>query len=890
MIIRNKFNGYSGDGRRLYPGGGGGQAPPAQQAVSQTTIPEYAKPYVERLLGQAEKFADPNRKLETYGRERIAPFSDLQQRYFAAASQLGPTQQIGEASGIASDVASRAGQMGYQPQYFGNQYRAPGQFRPGQFGVMGVGTSSFTQPGAASAFMSPYQQAVTNIEKREATRASDILRQQQQAQAVQQGAFGGSRQALIEAERQRNLGMQLGDIQARGGQAAFDRATQQFNAEQAARLQAQLANQQAYMQAQQGTEQSRQFGYGQGMTAAEQAARYGLSAQQAAEQSRQFGATYGMDALRQQLAASQQLGGLGQAEFAQQQQAMQALAGAGAQQQAQRQQQLTQDYQDFLSQRGQPFQQLAFMSDILRGGPLSQTTYQMYQAPPSMASQAAQFGLGAYGLSQLGQSGLFKKEGGMVKGYAGGGIASVGTPYDVPPDKLMNMVKKMSSDQLQAIGGNTDNAVTLGIVNAEMNRRQIMREGKALAEQVPEGTVRDAMMGIDEVPLDPRMFADTAVGEVPEPEMARGGVVAFAKGDRVQAKPDYISEFAAMDPSKIFAAPEERIAASEAGLKRYKEYVGSDESIPAMQEFSKSLALTPEERASQRAGIALKAASKFGRRGKTFEEEAGEAFGVAAEEGEQAMKLDREIKRQQKLLDIDVKKAQRAEKRNEWDMFEKYGEKADAKAEKIAGLKMDQAKVLSEAQLKREGYDKQLEAARISAGPGYAAANKPTDFRTAQSAFMGQAMADFRAKNPGRQPTELELATMNKQATVDAGNLMKQYAGDINRDKLAVAAQEKAAKQASDELDNNTKLVSRLRKEDKEKGLAPGTSQQVWLRNREQEILAGGGGGAGAGGAGATPVQGALPMPANKAGLEKGLIYNTARGPARWNGAAFEAI
>lgn len=800
-------------------GGGGGQ--PANTTQTTTTIPEYAKPYVERMLGKAEAFT--NTPYQAYRGERVAGFTPLQQQSFQSAAELGPTAQTGLGSQLAGMAGIRAGEASYAPS---------------QFGILGARTRSFTQPGAAAAYMSPYQQAVTDIEKREAIRGSDIMRQQQQAQAVQQGAFGGARSAIVEAERQRNLGTQLGDIQARGGQSAFQQAQQQFNAEQQARLQAQLANQQAFMEAQRGTEQSRQFGAG-----------------------------YGMQGLQQQLAAAGALGQLGQSQFAQQQQAMQAQAAAGAQQQALEQQKLTQGYQDFLTQRGYPQQQLSFMSDILRGGPLSQTTYQMYQAPPSMPSQLAQLGLGAYGISQLGQSGLFRKEGGVVKSYAEGGIAMAGggRSYDVPPEKLMGMMKKMSSEQLDTIGRSTNNAVTLGIVQAEMDRRQMMEEGKMLARAVPEGTVRDAMMGIDEVPIDPRMFSDTAVGEV-EPaqeseEMARGGIVAFAKGDKVQTKPDYISEFAAMDPSKIFATPEERAATSEAALKRYKEYVGPDESIPAMQEFSKSLALTPEERASQRAGLALKTAAKFGRSGTTFSAELGEAFGVAAEEGEKAMKLDREIKRQQKLLDIDVKKAQRAEKRGEWDMLEKYGDKADAKAEKIAGLKMDQAKVLGEAQLKREQMANQLEAARISAGPGYAAANKPTDFRTAQSAFLGQAMADFRAKNPGKQPSELELATMNKQATIDAANAMKQYAGDIRGKDLERKIYSDAREQALKERDSVSN--KEFRRIAKEKGISVADAQDLWIKDRTAEILAGMGGGGGGGG-------GATQQPAPAAGYREG--------------------
>jgi len=108
-----------------------------------------------------------------------------------------------------------------------------------------VDTQSFTQPGSADAYMSPYMQSVVDIQKREAQRQSGIQGTQQQAQAAQAGAFGGGRDAIMRAERERNLSQQMGDIQAQGSQAAYTQAIQQFNQEQQARLAAQQANQQA---------------------------------------------------------------------------------------------------------------------------------------------------------------------------------------------------------------------------------------------------------------------------------------------------------------------------------------------------------------------------------------------------------------------------------------------------------------------------------------------------------------------------------------------------------------------------------------------------------------------------------------------------------------------
>ena len=138
------------------------------------------------------------------------------------AAQMGPAQQVSSQGITAANI--NAAQMGPAER---------------------VGTQSFAQPGSADQYMSPYMQNVVDVQKREAQRQSGIQGTQQQAQAAQAGAFGGGRDAIMRAERERNLGQQMGDIQAQGSQAAFQNAQQQFNAEQQARLAAQQSNQQA---------------------------------------------------------------------------------------------------------------------------------------------------------------------------------------------------------------------------------------------------------------------------------------------------------------------------------------------------------------------------------------------------------------------------------------------------------------------------------------------------------------------------------------------------------------------------------------------------------------------------------------------------------------------
>ena len=361
------------EGGRIIFGGGGSSAPapaPTSTTSTQTTIPEYAKPYVEKMLGQTEALsATP---YQTYDRERIAGFTGLQQQAFQGAQNMQVAPQLGAATDITQQAGLRA---------LGTNYQA-GQFS-GQYDPTKVGTLSFAAPDAAEAYMSPYMQSVVAMQQREAQRQADIAGKQRGAQAVGAGAFGGSRQAIMDAEAARNLALQKGDIQATGSQAAFQQAQQQFNAEQAARL-----------QARQMTEQSRQYG-----------ATLGMQAQQLGEQSRQYGAGLGLQGLQTALQGAGQLGQLGGQQFAQGMDINKLQQAYGTQQQQQEQTIRSQQYQDFLNQQNYPYKQLGFMSDMLRGLPLSQSSQQMYQQPPSALSQVAGLGTAAYGVSRMAEGG-----------------------------------------------------------------------------------------------------------------------------------------------------------------------------------------------------------------------------------------------------------------------------------------------------------------------------------------------------------------------------------------------------------------------------------------------------------------------------------------------------
>ena len=146
----------------------------------------------------------------------------------AGPSNFRPTQKILTGARGTADLASQEAALAAQ-----------GVGPSGK-----IDTSSFAAPGTAASMMSPYMQNVVDIQTREALRQDAIAKQARAAQAVRSGAFGGTREGVVEAEAQRNLATQLGDIQAAGLQQAYQQAQQQFNAEQQAKIAAGQANQQ----------------------------------------------------------------------------------------------------------------------------------------------------------------------------------------------------------------------------------------------------------------------------------------------------------------------------------------------------------------------------------------------------------------------------------------------------------------------------------------------------------------------------------------------------------------------------------------------------------------------------------------------------------------------
>jgi hypothetical protein len=207
---------------------------------------QFQSPQGLQYLAQNAQAANLGNAPTVTAREYNAPLMGTAQTGYSPNLlnyQMGPAQQVGSQNVNAQNI--NAAQMG-PAQNVSAQNISARDINAAQMGpAERVSTQSFAQPGSADAYMSPYMQSVVDIQKREAARQSGIQGTQQQAQAAQAGAFGGARDAIQRAERERNLSQQMGDIQAQGSQAAYTQAQQQFNAEQQARLQAQQANQAA---------------------------------------------------------------------------------------------------------------------------------------------------------------------------------------------------------------------------------------------------------------------------------------------------------------------------------------------------------------------------------------------------------------------------------------------------------------------------------------------------------------------------------------------------------------------------------------------------------------------------------------------------------------------
>lgn len=589
MIIGNKFSGYSRDNIRLYPMDGGGGGSPSQTQTQVSELPEWAKGYAKDTLSKTAALTDVSQNpYKPYEANRIAGFSPLQQQ----AQRQAAGMQTSGATGFGTQLAGAAGLGALGAQY------DPTQFQADQFGG-----------DSAQRYMSPYMQNVVDIQQREAQRQGDIAGTQLASQATKSGAFGGGRQAIMEAEAARNLATQKGDIQARGLQSSYEQAQNQFNADQARRMQA----------------------------------------QQLSEQSKQYGAGYGMQGLQTALQGAGQLGTLGGQQFAQGMDINKLQNAYGGQQQAMQQQGLSQAYQDFQNQQNYPYKQLGFMSDMIRGLPLGQqSTRQLYEPEPGMAQQIGALGAGAYGLSK------FMAEGGMA--YADGGSVD-------SPENLAKIAKSLSPEQLKQ-------ALEAAQARGDIDQIEAIQTEIAMRASLDNGIAGA---------VTPQMADDMTTQYA-----AKGGILAFKKRgavidddgddgnddkkDNVGAvNPSLLQEYYARSKALSEFKPTpamteaERAAFEQKEFDRRVKFAGEDPYAPMAEKF-KQFEADRTKNYDRGLGLAAFRAIPKILKGGNAVRGLGEGIGEFGEGVSQLEKTDAAEKRALASMDFNLKDAQRKER------------------------------------------------------------------------------------------------------------------------------------------------------------------------------------------------------------------------------------
>lgn len=287
-------------------------------AGTESSLSPYVGPYVTRMLGQAQALGpygvtaegeEFGRKFQPYGAEQYAAATDVAGRLIAPESNLQTKAFTGIGALTVPSALTTAG-----TQAIGT-YDTSKQYMP--------------TVGTVQSYMNPYLEAVLEPQRREATRQADIARNEMQSRLAKAGAYGGSRQAIMEAEAQRNLQTLLGDITGKGYSGAYEAAQRQRQADIDAGLR-------------------------------------GLAAQTASTQAlTQAGAQQGEYGLRN----------------------LQQMLSAGAAERDIEQAGLTAAYNQFLREEQYPQQQLEFQRSMLTGLPIAAASF--YQPAPGAFQSAA---------------------------------------------------------------------------------------------------------------------------------------------------------------------------------------------------------------------------------------------------------------------------------------------------------------------------------------------------------------------------------------------------------------------------------------------------------------------------------------------------------------------
>ena len=357
--------------------------------------------------------------------QKVAGLSNLQRSAIAGAGTQGGIggyrglaqsgrQTLGAGLGVFNQGIGALSSAERQLGSTGGRFQAGPGYTAERFGGGPGYTAQGFDPSTISQFQNPFEDQAVQQALADIRREGEIASNQQNAAAVQTGAFGGSRDILARGELGRNVLEQQGRTAAGMRQAGFQNAA--------------LQAQQAFEDAQRREQSQAQFGTQTGLQAFEEQQRRAQAQDQFGTQTRQqaFEAekTRGLQRGQQYQGIAGQYGNLGQAGSNVGMQQIQAAQQAqnqglkeigtaqtlGGLEQRQQQAQLDSDYNLQRQQLYEPYTRLSWLSDQYKGAPSSQSSLGSITSPvapsPSAFQQIASVGTGilgaAGGAKQLG--------------------------------------------------------------------------------------------------------------------------------------------------------------------------------------------------------------------------------------------------------------------------------------------------------------------------------------------------------------------------------------------------------------------------------------------------------------------------------------------------------
>ena len=206
----------------------------------ESSLSDWAGGYVTDMLGKGQALA--NMPYEAYGGPLTAGPSDLQTQAFSGLANLTVPTGTQPLPGFNQNTTTTAasnpfttGTNTFGANQFNTNQTGTNTFGAQQFGTNNVGNRSFTDQGVAGQYMNPYLQQALDPQLREASKQAGMSRMADAARLSQAGAFGGSRQAIMESEGSRNMLNNMADITGQGYSQAYQQASSLFGQEEGAR-------------------------------------------------------------------------------------------------------------------------------------------------------------------------------------------------------------------------------------------------------------------------------------------------------------------------------------------------------------------------------------------------------------------------------------------------------------------------------------------------------------------------------------------------------------------------------------------------------------------------------------------------------------------------------